>query len=82
MKAESWQGETFDEKVAALLIDRSGIAPFFTARSAVVVSEGRAYTAVPAQYEKLAEALAKAKAVVTVDAKALTESDFPADSLL
>lgn len=81
VKALPWKGETFDEKVAALLIDRSGIAPFFTARSAVVVSEGRAYTAVPAQYEKLAEALAKAKAVVTVDAKALQESDFPADSL-
>ena len=81
VKALPWKGEAFDEKVAALLIDRSGIAPFFTARSAVVVSEGRAYTAVPAQYEKLAEALAKAKTVVTVDAKALQESDFPADSL-
>ena len=62
VKAEPWQGEAFDEKIAALLIDRSGIAPFFTARSAVVVSEGRAYTAVPAQYEKLAEVLAKAQA--------------------
>ena len=61
VKAEPWQGEAFDEKIAALLIDRSGIAPFFTARSAVVVSEGRAYTAVPAQYEKLAEASRKRK---------------------
>lgn len=81
VKALPWQGEAFDKRVAALVIDRSGSAPFFKARSAVVVCEGRAYTACPAQYEKLAEALAKAKAVVTVYAKALTESDFPADSL-
>lgn len=61
VQAKPWQGEAFDEKVAALVIDRSGIAPFFTARSAVVVSEGRAYTAAPAQYEKLREASRKRK---------------------
>ncbi len=76
-----WAGEDFKGKQTAVHANLSGSAPFFKAEEIVVVSEGASFYAKPEQYGALSKALSRAEVVVTENAKALLESDFPAEEL-
>ncbi len=76
-----WTGEDFKGKKTAVYANLSGSAPFFKAEEIVVVSEGASFHAKPEQYDALSKALSRAEVVVTENAKALLESDFPVEEL-
>ena len=76
-----WQGESFAGKMTAIFAALTGAAPFHTAKEICIAEGDHVFFAKPDQYEALAKALADAAVVVTVDAKALMESDFPCGNL-
>ncbi len=80
-EANPWQGESFTGKTTALFAALVGAAPFHVAKEICIAEGDHVFFAKPDQYEALAQALEGAETVVTVDAKALMESDFPCKDL-
>ena len=71
-KAEDWKdGLSFEGKETAISFDLEGTAPFFKAKGVVIAENGHAYLG------KAAEALRKAKVVITENSKPIMETDFP-----
>lgn len=68
------EGDTFEGKVVALSVVLEGTAPFYTAEDAVAAGEGWAFHIDKGHLKEAAEALKKAKAVVTDKSKALWET--------
>jgi len=77
-KAEDWKdGLSFEEKETAISFDLEGTAPFFKAKGVVIAENGHAYLVKAEQFGKAAEALRKAKVVITENSKPIMETDFP-----
>lgn len=77
-KAEDWKdGLSFEGKETAISFDLEGTAPFFKAKGVVIAENGHAYLVKAEQFGKAAEALRKAKVVITEDSKPIMETDFP-----
>ena len=77
-KAEDWKDDlSFEGKEIAISFDLEGTAPFFKAKGAVIAENGHAYLVQPEQFGKAAEALKKAKVVITENSKPIMETDFP-----
>lgn len=77
-KAEDWKDDlSFEGKETAISFDLEGTAPFFKAKGAVIAENGHAYLVQPEQFGKAAEALKKAKVVITENSKPIMETDFP-----
>jgi len=77
-KAEDWKdGLSFEGKETAISFDLEGTAPFFKAKGVVIAENGRAYLVKAEQFGKAAEALRKAKVVITENSKPIMETDFP-----
>lgn len=77
-KAEDWKdGLFFEEKETAISFDLEGTAPFFKAKGVVIAENGHAYLVKAEQFGKAAEALRKAKVVITENSKPIMETDFP-----
>ena len=77
-KAEDWKdGLSFEGKETAISFDLEGTAPFFKAKGVVIAENGHAYLVKAEQFGKAAEALRKAKVVITENSKPIMETDFP-----
>lgn len=77
-KAEDWKdGLSFEGKETAISFDLEGTAPFFKAKGVVIAENGQAYLVKAEQFGKAAEALRKAKVVITENSKPIMETDFP-----
>ena len=77
-KAEDWKdGLSFEGKETAISFDLEGTAPFFKAKGVVIAENGHAYLVKAEQFGKAAEALRKAKVVITENRKPIMETDFP-----
>lgn len=77
-KAEDWKdGLSFEGKGTAISFDLEGTAPFFKAKGVVIAENGHAYLVKAEQFGKAAEALRKAKVVITENSKPIMETDFP-----
>ena len=77
-KAEDWKdGLSFEGKETAISFDLEGTAPFFKAKGVVIAENGHAYLVKAEQFGKAAEALRKAKGVITENSKPIMETDFP-----
>lgn len=77
-KAEDWKdGLSFEGKETAISFDLEGTAPFFKAKGVVIAENGHAYLVKAEQFGKAAEALRKAKVVITEKSKPIMETDFP-----
>lgn len=77
-KAEDWKdGLSFEGKETAISFDLEGTAPFFKAKGVVIAENGHAYLLKAEQFGKAAEALRKAKVVITENSKPIMETDFP-----
>lgn len=77
-KAEDWKDDlSFEGKETAISFDLEGTAPFYKARGAVIAENGHAYFVKPEQFAEAAEALKKAKVVITENSKPIMETDFP-----
>lgn len=77
-KAEDWKdGLSFEGKETAISFDLEGTAPFFKAKGVVITENGHAYLVKAEQFGKAAEALRKAKVVITENSKPIMETDFP-----
>lgn len=77
-KAEDWKdGLSFKGKETAISFDLEGTAPFFKAKGVVIAENGHAYLVKAEQFGKAAEALRKAKVVITENSKPIMETDFP-----
>lgn len=77
-KAEDWKdGLSFEGKETAISFDLEGKAPFFKAKGVVIAENGHAYLVKAEQFGKAAEALRKAKVVITENSKPIMETDFP-----
>ena len=77
-KAEGWKdGLSFEGKETAISFDLEGTAPFFKAKGVVIAENGHAYLVKAEQFGKAAEALRKAKVVITENSKPIMETDFP-----
>ena len=77
-KAEDWKdGLSFEGKETAISFDLEGPAPFFKAKGVVIAENGHAYLVKAEQFGKAAEALRKAKVVITENSKPIMETDFP-----
>lgn len=77
-KAEDWKdGLSFEGKETAIFFDLEGTAPFFKAKGVVIAENGHAYLVKAEQFGKAAEALRKAKVVITENSKPIMETDFP-----
>lgn len=77
-KAEDWKdGLPFEGKETAISFDLEGTAPFFKAKGVVIAENGHAYLVKAEQFGKAAEALRKAKVVITENSKPIMETDFP-----
>lgn len=77
-KAEDWKDDlSFEGKETAISFDLEGTAPFFKAKGAVIAENGHAYLVQSEQFGKAAEALKKAKVVITENSKPIMETDFP-----
>ena len=77
-KAEDWKdGLSFEGKETAISVDLEGTAPFFKANGVVMAEQGHAYLVKAEQFGKAAEALRKAKVVITENSKPIMETDFP-----
>lgn len=77
-KAEDWKdGLSFEGKETAISFDLEGTAPFFKAKGVVIAEHGHAYLVKAEQFGKAAEALRKAKVVITENSKPIMETDFP-----
>lgn len=77
-KAEDWKdGLSFEGKETAISFDLEGTAPFFKAKGVVIAENGHAYLVKAEQFGKAAEALRKAKVVITENSKSIMETDFP-----
>ncbi len=76
-----WQGESFTGKTVAVFADMEGTAPFYTVKEICIAEGENVYFAKPDQFEALAQTLSEAETVVTVDVKAMLESDFPCGNL-
>ena len=77
-KAEDWKdGLSFEGKETAISFDLEGTAPFFKAKGVVIAENGHAYLVKAEQFGKAAEALRKAKVVITETSKPIMETDFP-----
>lgn len=77
-KAEDWKdGLSFEGKETAISFDLGGTAPFFKAKGVVIAENGHAYLVKAEQFGKAAEALRKAKVVITENSKPIMETDFP-----
>ena len=77
-KAEDWKdGLSFEGKETAISLDLEGTAPFFKAKGVVIAENGHAYLVKAEQFGKAAEALRKAKVVITENSKPIMETDFP-----
>lgn len=72
---------SFANKKVAVYGELEGTAPFFTAQTVVVSSEGNAYYVESSSYDELSKALGKAKVVITYKSKEFFESDFPCEGL-
>lgn len=78
VKAEDWKdGLSFEGKETAISFDLEGTAPFFKAKGVVIAENGHAYLVKAEQFGKAAEALRKAKVVITENSKPIMETDFP-----
>lgn len=76
-KAEDWKdGLSFEGKETAISFDLEGTAPFFKAKGVVIAENGHAYLVKAEQFGKAAEALRKAKVVITENSKPIMETDF------
>lgn len=79
---ELWNASvSFANKKVAVYGELEGTAPFFTAQTVVVSSEGNAYYVESSSYDELSKALGKAKVVITYKSKEFFESDFPCEGL-
>ena len=67
----------FEGKETAISFDLEGTAPFFKAKGVVIAENGHAYLVKAEQFGKAAEALRKAKVVITENSKPIMETDFP-----
>lgn len=77
-KAEDWKdGLSFEGKETAISFDLEGTAPFFKAKGVVIAENRHAYLVKAEQFGKAAEALRKAKVVITENSKPIMETDFP-----
>ncbi|WP_337773899.1 DNA polymerase I [Dialister hominis] len=77
-KPEDWKdGLSFEGKETAISFDLEGTAPFFKAKGVVIAENGHAYLVKAEQFGKAAEALRKAKVVITENSKPIMETDFP-----
>lgn len=77
-KAEDWKdGLSFEGKETAISFDLEGTAPFFKAKGVVIAENGHAYLVKAEQFGKAAEALRKAKVVITENSKPIMKTDFP-----
>jgi DNA polymerase-1 len=77
-KTEDWKdGLSFEGKETAISFDLEGTAPFFKAKGVVIAENGHAYLVKAEQFGKAAEALRKAKVVITENSKPIMETDFP-----
>lgn len=77
-KAEDWKdGLSFEGKETAISFDLEGTAPFFKAKGVVIAENGHAYLVKAEQFGKAAEALRKAKVVITENSKPIMETDLP-----
>jgi len=77
-KAEDWKdGLSFEGKETAISFDLEGTAPFFKAKGVVIAENGHAHLVKAEQFGKAAEALRKAKVVITENSKPIMETDFP-----
>lgn len=77
-KAEDWKdGLSFEGKETAISFDLEGTAPFFKAKGVVIAENGHAYLVKAEQFGKAAEAVRKAKVVITENSKPIMETDFP-----
>ena len=77
-KAEDWKdGLSFEGKETAISFDLEGTSPFFKAKGVVIAENGHAYLVKAEQFGKAAEALRKAKVVITENSKPIMETDFP-----
>lgn len=77
-KAEDWKdGLSFEGKETAISFDLEGTAPFFKAKGVVIAENGHAYLVKAEQFGKAAEALRKAKVVITENSKPIMETNFP-----
>lgn len=77
-KAEDWKdGLSFEGKETAISFDLEGTAPFFKEKGVVIAENGHAYLVKAEQFGKAAEALRKAKVVITENSKPIMETDFP-----
>lgn len=77
-KAEDWKdGLSFEGKETAISFDLEGTAPFFKAKGVVIAENGHAYLVKAEQFGKAAEALRKAKVVITENSKPIMGTDFP-----
>lgn len=77
-KADDWKdGLSFEGKETAISFDLEGTAPFFKAKGVVIAENGHAYLVKAEQFGKAAEALRKAKVVITENSKPIMETDFP-----
>lgn len=77
-KVEDWKdGLSFEGKETAISFDLEGTAPFFKAKGVVIAENGHAYLVKAEQFGKAAEALRKAKVVITENSKPIMETDFP-----
>lgn len=77
-KAEDWKdGLSFEGRETAISFDLEGTAPFFKAKGVVIAENGHAYLVKAEQFGKAAEALRKAKVVITENSKPIMETDFP-----
>lgn len=77
-KAEDWKdGLSFEGKETAISFDLEGTAPSFKAKGVVIAENGHAYLVKAEQFGKAAEALRKAKVVITENSKPIMETDFP-----
>lgn len=77
-KAEDWKdGLSFEGKETAISFDLEGTDPFFKAKGVVIAENGHAYLVKAEQFGKAAEALRKAKVVITENSKPIMETDFP-----
>lgn len=82
-KAEDWKdGLSFEGKETAISFDLEGTAPFFKAKGVVIAENGHAYLVKAEQFGKAAEALRKAKVVITENSKPIMETDFPWEGIL
>ena len=81
-KAEDWKdGLSFEGKETAISFDLEGTAPFFKAKGVVIAENGHAYLVKAEQFGKAAEALRKAKVVITENSKPIMETDFPREGI-